>query len=140
MVFPVKYNKEALHTCRAFLFVLIKTYICYMEKMTLQEIYDKFPEDKFLIYDGLEDAIIGVDDSSPKRLIMSHAKTLDILMNDGLTYEEAVEHIDFNVRGGYVGLKTPLWLDDLLIEDGETPEVVDDWEEAFSIKRNNEDE
>jgi hypothetical protein len=94
--------------------------------LTLEQIYDLYPDETFLSYDGLEDAVVGVDDSTPKRLILSMSKVMEILIGEGLTDEEAMEHIDFNVRGGYVGIQTPKWLDDYYAE-GE-PKVTDDWD------------
>ena len=51
-----------------------------------------------LILDGLEKAIAGESDCG--RLIYDHNKMLTIFMvRDGMTDEEALEWIDFNVMG-----------------------------------------
>lgn len=34
-------------------------------------------------------------------------KVIEILMEQGLTEEEAMEHYDYNIRGSYVGENTP---------------------------------
>lgn len=78
----------------------------------LDKIVEWFPEDEFLIADGFNDAIIGVE-SNTMRLIYSVSKCIDILSKD-MDEEEAVEYFDFNVRGSYVGERTPIWcVDDL---------------------------
>ena len=78
----------------------------------LDKIVEWFPEDEFLIADGFNDAIIGVDSDS-MRLIYSVTKCIEILSKD-MNEEEAVEYFDFNVRGSYFGEKTPIWcVDDL---------------------------
>jgi len=78
----------------------------------LDKIVEWFPEDEFLIADGFNDAIIGVDSDS-MRLIYSVTKCVEILSKD-MSEEEAVEYFDYNVRGSYVGEKTPIWcVDDL---------------------------
>ena len=78
----------------------------------LDKIVEWFPEDEFLIADGFNEAIIGVD-SNTMRLIYSVSKCIDILSKD-MDEEEAVEYFDFNVRGSYVGERTPIWcVDDL---------------------------
>jgi hypothetical protein len=78
----------------------------------LDKIVEWFPEDEFLIADGFNDAIIGVDSDSI-RLIYSVTKCIEILSKD-MDEEEAVEYFDFNVRGSYVGERTPIWcVDDL---------------------------
>lgn len=76
----------------------------------LDEILDAYSEDEFLIADGFDEAIIGIEESS-MRLIYSVSKCLEILMRD-MTEEDAIEHFSFNVVGSYVGEKTPIWCED----------------------------
>ena len=42
--------------------------------------------------------------------IYDYDKCVEILMRDGTSYEDAVEHMEFNVTGGYVGAHTPVYL------------------------------
>jgi len=35
---------------------------------------------------------------------------LEILVAEGMDYNYAVEHLDFNIVGAYVGEKTPLYI------------------------------
>lgn len=68
--------------------------------------------DEFLIADGLDKAIIGLEEGS-MRLIYSVSKCIEIFVEEqGMTYEEALEWFSFNVEGGYVGEKTPIWCHD----------------------------
>lgn len=78
---------------------------------TLDFIVATFPDEKFLIADGFNDAVIGVEDSS-MRLIYSVKKCIDVLVSEGMSVEEAFEHFEYNVKGGYIGEKTPIWCDD----------------------------
>jgi hypothetical protein len=81
--------------------------------MMLEKIFEWFPEDEFLKADGFDDAVIGVDMFS-MRLIYSKSKVIEILINEGLSEEDALEHFSFNIEGAYVGEKTPIWcIDDL---------------------------
>jgi hypothetical protein len=48
----------------------------------LDEILDSYPDEDFLIADGLDEAIIGVDQSS-MRLIYSVTNCISVLMKDG---------------------------------------------------------
>ena len=62
--------------------------------------------------DGLDGAIIGVGQQfdKPDRLIYDYDKCVDILMTDqGFTEEEAIEWMEFNVKGAYVGEGTPIF-------------------------------
>jgi hypothetical protein len=76
----------------------------------LEQIIDRYPDESFLKAQGLNRAIIGVDEAS-MRLVYSVSKCIDILRND-MTIEEAIEYFEFNVRGAYVGEKTPIWCED----------------------------
>jgi hypothetical protein len=78
----------------------------------LERVLEAYPEDTFLVADGFNDAIIGVDESS-MRLIYSVEKCIDILVeNDEMLLEEAIEYFEFNVRGSYVGEQTPIFCED----------------------------
>ena len=75
----------------------------------IDSIIENYEED-FLIADGFDDAIIGVDESS-MRLIYSVSKCISVLrtyMNEN----DAIEYFEFNVKGSYVGEKTPIWCED----------------------------
>ena len=64
--------------------------------------------------DGLDEAIIGVASrcGQPDLIAYSVTKCIEVLMRDGVSYEEALEHFDFNVAGAWVGPKTPVWVYD----------------------------
>ncbi len=78
------------------------------EKLDL--ICEKYADEEFLIADGFDEAILGVDETSC-RIIYSISKCIEILKNT-MNEEEAVEYFDYNVLGAYVGEKTPIWCDD----------------------------
>jgi hypothetical protein len=78
----------------------------------LERVLEAYPEDTFLVADGFNDAIIGIDESS-MRLIYSVEKCIDILVeNDEMLLEQAIEYFEFNVRGSYVGEQTPIFCED----------------------------
>jgi hypothetical protein len=78
----------------------------------IDKILNWFPEEEILKADGFDDAIIGIDDET-MRLVYSVSKCIDILKKD-MDEEEAVEYFNFNVKGAYMGEKTPIWcIDDL---------------------------
>lgn len=79
----------------------------------LQNILDSFPDEDFIMADGLDEAVIGYDHAS-MRLIYSVGLCVQILMQEGLTYEDALEHLNFNTLNAYVGEKTPIWCYDIL--------------------------
>tara|TARA_R110000751_G_scaffold7243_1_gene29930 strand:+ start:527 stop:772 length:246 start_codon:yes stop_codon:yes gene_type:complete len=78
----------------------------------LDKILEWFPEEEILKADGFDDAIIGIDDTS-MRLIYSVNKCIIILVSEeDLTEEDALDHFLYNVKGSYVGEKTPIWCTD----------------------------
>ena len=68
--------------------------------------------DSFLIADGFDDAIIGIDEQS-ERVIYSISKCIEVLMKDDMTQEDALEYLYYNCVGAYVGEQTPIWCWDL---------------------------
>jgi hypothetical protein len=76
----------------------------------INEIIEQYEDETFLKADGFDEAIIGVDETT-MRLIYSLRKCLEILMRD-MSEEAAMVHFSFNVSGGYVGEKTPIWCSD----------------------------
>jgi hypothetical protein len=78
-----------------------------------EDIIKCYPDDIFLFADGLDKAILGVDQET-MRVIYSVKKCINCLMRNSLMdYQEAIEFFDFNTRGAYVGEKTPIWCEDL---------------------------
>ncbi len=51
--------------------------------------------DEAIIFDQLNSAIIGVDHNC--NLVYSHSKMIDCFMSQGMTLDEAIEWIDYNV-------------------------------------------
>jgi len=63
--------------------------------------------------DGFNEAIIGMCSdiaTGGERLIYDANKCIDMLIEQGMTDEEAIEYFEFNVGGAYVGETTPVWM------------------------------
>ena len=72
-------------------------------------------EEECLLADGFDLALIGIT-CSPHHgepvAVYDKNKMVSVLVNrDGMTDMEALEYLDFNVFGAYVGEKTPLFID-----------------------------
>ena len=74
----------------------------------LEKIIKNFEDIQFLKADGFDDAVIGIDGRTD-RLIYSTTKVIDILIKEGMTREDALDHFYFNIEGSYMGEKTPIW-------------------------------
>jgi hypothetical protein len=82
---------------------------------------EEYSDIELLQADGFDDAILGVvfdNMNAVPRIAYSITKCLEVLIKrDNMSKEEALEFFDFNVQGAYVGEKTPIWVDDLMICD-----------------------
>lgn len=86
-----------------------------MELTTLDRILEQWPEASFLKADGYDDCILGYEYNwdGNMRLIYSIRAILDKLVTeDEMSEEDAIEHFEYNMRGGYVGEQTPIWCQD----------------------------
>lgn len=77
--------------------------------MTLNEIIEEFPEESFLKADGFDEAVIGIEPLS-MRLVYDRTKMIGILVEQNMSYEDAIEHLEFNTFCAYVGEKTPIYI------------------------------
>lgn len=80
----------------------------------LEGIIEYYQDEEFLKADGFDDAVIGVD-TNTMRLIYSVRLCVEILVLQGMDMFEAIEYFDFNIRGSFVGEKTPIWCEDMFI-------------------------
>lgn len=83
-----------------------------MTRDELHELVAEHNEDA-LLADGFEDAAIGIAErcSRPALVVYDIERCIEILMRrDGMTYEGAAEHLDYNVLGAWMGEGTPLFL------------------------------
>ena len=65
-----------------------------------------------LFADGYDEAFVGLGwrfHDGPVA-VYDRNKVIEIIMADGLSYDEAVEHFEFNVIGGGVGDRTPIFM------------------------------
>lgn len=85
-----------------------------MKNSILDDIIESFPGEEILKADGFDKAVIGIE-LDTMRLIYSKLKCIEVIMlTSDLSYDEAIEFLDFNVFGSYVGELTPIWCDDTL--------------------------
>lgn len=73
---------------------------------------DQFPDEELIFWDDLDDAIIGTVSRCGEGPVVcyDYEKALECFIAQGMTYEGAVEWIEHNVVGAYVGTNTPFFL------------------------------
>jgi hypothetical protein len=75
----------------------------------LENILSTNPFGEFLKADGFDNCVIGVD--SDYRLVYSIEDCITVLMErDGMSSDDAIEFMDYNVIGSYVGEMTPIFI------------------------------
>lgn len=77
--------------------------------MTREQLVELSGDPDLLFADGFDEAMIGVATRCGQKTIVIYdlAKCIDVLTTQGLEYEEAVEHLDYNTLGAWVGDRTP---------------------------------
>ena len=78
----------------------------------INKIFEKYPDELFLIANDFDDAIIGFEENSLK-LIYSVSKIIELLMIH-MSYDDAIEYYYFNIESAYIGEKTPIFCNDLI--------------------------
>lgn len=90
----------------------------------LREWVDEFVEET-IILDGLDDCCVGID-MKTETLIYDYSLITQKFINDGMTYEEAVEYIEFNIVGLYCGDKTPIIMTPVKYDESNYNEILSD--------------
>jgi hypothetical protein len=78
--------------------------------------YAEYTGWKVVVADGFDEAIVGLAESEPfkhPRVAYCKAKMVKVLVKEGMTQDEAIEYLEFNTWGAYVGTSTPIWLETL---------------------------
>ncbi len=75
--------------------------------MKLSKILEDY--ENVLIADGFDDAVIGIEPMT-MRVVYDIDKVIEILIEQGMDHDEAIEYYEFNIVGAYVGEQTPLFV------------------------------
>lgn len=67
-------------------------------------------EEDCLTADGFEEALVGCTYGANVVAVYDVNKMVEILMEEGTDYDDAVEFLEYNVVGAYLGEKTPLYV------------------------------
>ena len=80
-------------------------------KISIEEISDLNPE--AMMADGFDEAILGmcIQFGTAPLVAYDYEKCVDMLMKrDEMSKQEAVDYMEFNVIGAYVGMNTPVFI------------------------------
>ncbi len=79
--------------------------------MNTKETQQAMASNETMFVDGFDDAIIGLDTTGEVfRVIYDRDRMIDMLRyRDGMDTEEAIEYLEYNMWGAYVGEGTPIY-------------------------------
>lgn len=80
-----------------------------MSQSRIDDILEQYPDEEFVILDGLDSAVVGID-ANELRLIYSVQLIIKKLVKQGLSEDDAHEWFAYNILGAYMGPKTPIYL------------------------------
>ena len=74
--------------------------------------WDEEHDNGALFADGFDDALIGVGVQFSREIaVYDYDKCLDVLIQrDGMDVEDAIDYMEYNVVGAYVGKSTPVFI------------------------------
>jgi len=69
-------------------------------------------DEETIYFNGFDEALLGLGTQFNRDIaVYDFEKCVDILMSrDDMSYDEAVEYMDYNIIGAYVGAYTPIFL------------------------------
>ena len=79
----------------------------------IDRILEIYEDEEFIILDGLNGAIIGICDNRMV-LIYSVSKCIELLTESIGNEFDAMEYFEFNIKGAFLGDKTPIFCIDNL--------------------------
>lgn len=86
--------------------------------MNKREIVSEYNE-MALFAEGFDKAIIGISRRAdlPPLVTYDIAKCIEVLVEQGMSYDEAQDYFDYNVVGSYMGENTPIFVDTEAFEE-----------------------
>lgn len=76
-------------------------------------------DETVLLMDGFDEALVGIAQriNTPTLAVYDFDKMVELLVaRDGMDYVEAVEYIEFNCAGAWVGEQTPIIYQSLILK------------------------
>lgn len=80
-----------------------------LSREQIEEYLQQIGESALLI-DDADAALIGFTNrvNSPLLAVYDYDKLVDVFIDQGLSYEDAVEWVDYNIVGAWLGKQTPI--------------------------------
>lgn len=79
----------------------------------IEKIMEQWPNEKFLLISGHDNAIVGVEHESYRLIYSMNIIINNLMENDDMSHEDAWEYFSYNMFSAYVGDLTPIFLMDI---------------------------
>ena len=76
----------------------------------LEDYGDLIGDVELLTADGFDDAVLGIDQKSFRVIYCADTMVEILVERDGMSEEEAMEYLDYNVFNAWIGDQTPIYL------------------------------
>tara|TARA_R110002074_G_scaffold28743_7_gene82819 strand:+ start:1191 stop:1484 length:294 start_codon:yes stop_codon:yes gene_type:complete len=88
-----------------------KEFMANMIEFRREQFIETLADNEALLADGFEEALIGHTQGGNVVAVYDYELCVQVLMErDSMTAHEAIDFMDFNVVGSYVGDKTPVFI------------------------------
>ena len=81
--------------------------------MDREELQLELQDNECLLADGFDSALIGITDGLNSVAVYDSNLCIELLIKEGMSEIDAIEHFYYNVAGSYVGEKTPVFIKQL---------------------------
>jgi hypothetical protein len=84
-------------------------------RIAIVEQIESLELENVLLADGHDHAILGLVELPNNKFVVAYSEKMIIqgLVDDGMEWDEAIEYYNFNIKGAYVGVGTPVYIEDL---------------------------
>lgn len=75
-----------------------------------EHLMEVLAEEECLTADGFDDALVGCTYGANVVAVYDIQRMIEVLVNEGMDHDDAVEFLEYNVVSAYLGDKTPLYV------------------------------
>ena len=75
-----------------------------------EHLMEVLAEEECLTADGFDDALVGCTYGANVVAVYDIQRMIEVLVNEGMDHDDAVEFLEYNVVSAYLGEKTPLYV------------------------------
>ena len=74
------------------------------------QLMEVLAQEECLLADGFDSALVGYTTGIDTKAVYDVGRMIKVLVDDGMDHDEAVEYLEYNTFGAYVGEKTPVYV------------------------------